>query len=44
MQQVAFPFYYASISVFAYLAVKNNFDEEKYAWIEAFRRHVKEGC
>ena len=31
---MAFPFYYASISVCAYLAVKSNFDEEKYAWIE----------
>ncbi|EJK77462.1 hypothetical protein THAOC_00707 [Thalassiosira oceanica] len=31
---LAFPFYYASISVFAYLAVKNNFNEEKYAWLE----------
>ena len=30
----AFPFYYASISVFAYLAVKNNFNEDKYAWLE----------
>jgi len=31
---LAFPFYYASFSVFAYVAFKNNFQEEKYVWIE----------
>mmetsp|Transcript_17852 Transcript_17852/g.27120 ORF Transcript_17852/g.27120 Transcript_17852/m.27120 type:complete len:402 (+) Transcript_17852:332-1537(+) len=31
---VAFPFYYASFSVLALVSVKNNFKEEKYAWIE----------
>lgn len=31
---LAFPFYYASLSVYAYLALKNNFQEEKYVWIE----------
>jgi len=31
---LAFPFYYASISVVANVAMKNNFQEEKYAWIE----------
>lgn len=31
---LAFPFYYASFSVFAYVALKNNFEEEKYVWME----------
>jgi len=31
---VAFPFYYASFSVLALVSVKNNFKEEKYAWME----------
>lgn len=31
---LAFPFYYASISVSLCLAVKNNFQEERYRWIE----------
>ncbi|KAL7499879.1 hypothetical protein ACHAWT_008727 [Skeletonema menzelii] len=31
---IAFPFYYASFSVLALVSVKNNFKEEKYAWME----------
>ena len=31
---LAFPFYYASFSIFAYVALKSNFQEEKYAWME----------
>eukprot|EP00579_Thalassiosira_antarctica_P033216 CAMPEP_0201999514 /NCGR_PEP_ID=MMETSP0905-20130828/6081_1 /ASSEMBLY_ACC=CAM_ASM_000554 /TAXON_ID=420261 /ORGANISM="Thalassiosira antarctica, Strain CCMP982" /LENGTH=404 /DNA_ID=CAMNT_0048555765 /DNA_START=124 /DNA_END=1338 /DNA_ORIENTATION=+ len=31
---MAFPFYYASLSIFAYVAVKNNYKEEKYVWME----------
>jgi len=31
---LAFPFYYASLSVLANVALKNNFQEEKYAWME----------
>eukprot|EP00571_Detonula_confervacea_P010843 CAMPEP_0172301512 /NCGR_PEP_ID=MMETSP1058-20130122/3388_1 /TAXON_ID=83371 /ORGANISM="Detonula confervacea, Strain CCMP 353" /LENGTH=425 /DNA_ID=CAMNT_0013011655 /DNA_START=269 /DNA_END=1543 /DNA_ORIENTATION=- len=31
---LAFPFYYASFSILAYLSVKSNFKEENYAWIE----------
>jgi len=30
----AFPFYYASLGIYAYIALKNNFLEENYAWIE----------
>mmetsp|Transcript_18937 Transcript_18937/g.39914 ORF Transcript_18937/g.39914 Transcript_18937/m.39914 type:complete len:408 (-) Transcript_18937:73-1296(-) len=31
---MAFPFYYASFSIYAYVAVTNNYKEEKYAWME----------
>ena len=31
---LAFPFYYSSLSVMAFVAVKNNFQEEKYQWME----------
>lgn len=31
---MAFPFYYSSLSIIAYIALKNSFEEEKYVWIE----------
>ncbi|KAL7541198.1 hypothetical protein ACHAWF_006877 [Thalassiosira exigua] len=34
--EYAFPFYYASFSILAYVSLKNDFKESNYAWMEKF--------